>query len=76
MPRYFFNIHHETDRPDPIGEVLADDNEAWEEATTTAGQMIQSIDGKLKPGSDWRMIVTDEDANTVFELHVSARKPE
>jgi hypothetical protein len=43
--------------------------------TVTAGQTIQSIDGKLKPGHDWRLQVTDEFANTLRELQVSARKP-
>ena len=73
MPRYFFNIHHETDQLDAEGEVLADVHAAWKEATVTAGQMLQDIDGKLKPGHDWRMEVTDEFANTLFVLQVSAK---
>ena len=31
-----------------------------EEATITAGQILQSLHGKLQPGGDWRMEVTDE----------------
>jgi hypothetical protein len=45
------------------------------EATVTAGKIIQNIDGKLRPDHDWRMQVTDEFANTIYELQVSARKP-
>jgi hypothetical protein len=75
MQRYFFHVHHETDQPDLVGEVLADEHAAWKEATFSAGQMIQDIDGRLKPGHSWRMEVTDESANILFELQVSARKP-
>ena len=73
MPRYFFNIHHETGHLDAEGEELPDVHAAWKEATVTAGQMLQDIDGKLKPGHDWRMEVTDEFANTLFVLQVSAK---
>jgi hypothetical protein len=31
-----------------------------------AGQVLQSIDGKLKPGHDWCMEVTDEFRNPLF----------
>ena len=75
MPRYFFHIHHDGDHPDLEGEELPDAHAAWKEATVTAGQMIQDIDGKLRPGHDWRLQVTDEFANTLFELQVTARKP-
>jgi hypothetical protein len=75
MPRYFFNVSHDGDEPDFVGEELPDMHAAWKEATVTAGKTIQNIDGKLKPGHDWRLQVTDEFANTLYELHVSARKP-
>ena len=75
MPRYFFHIHHDTHQPDFEGEELPDAHAAWKEATVTAGQILQSIDGKLKPGHDWRMQVTDEFAIPLFELLLSARKP-
>jgi hypothetical protein len=37
--------------------------------------MIQNIDGKLRPGHDWRLHVTDEFTNILYEIQVSARKP-
>jgi hypothetical protein len=40
-----------------------------------AGQILQSLDGKLKPGLGWRMEVTDEFANAFYVLHVHAEKP-
>ncbi|KGT79699.1 hypothetical protein JEY40_33715 [Bradyrhizobium japonicum] len=75
MPRYFFHIIHERTEIDDVGEELRDKHAAWKEATVTAGQMLQGIDGKLKPGRDWRMEVTDEFQNTIYVLHIQAEKP-
>lgn len=75
MPRYFFNIYHERDEPDDIGEELPDQKAAWKEATISAGQLLQSLDGKLQPGCDWRMEVTDELARPLFIISVSAKDP-
>jgi hypothetical protein len=41
----------------------------------TAGQIIQDLDGKLLPGKDWRMEVTDEIANRLYVIHLSVEKP-
>ena len=73
MPRYFFNVYHETSEPDEVGEELPDQHAAWKEATITAGQLLQSLDGKLQPGRDWRMEVTDEFANPLYVINVSAK---
>jgi hypothetical protein len=73
MPRYYFNVHHERAELDWIGEELPDMHAAWREATVTAGQMLQSLDGKLRPELDWRMEVTDEFANPLYVIHVSAK---
>ncbi|WP_236843052.1 DUF6894 family protein [Bradyrhizobium icense] len=48
---------------------------AWQEATLTAGQIIQDLDGRLRPGKNWRMDVTDEFANPLYVIHVCADKP-
>ena len=73
MPRYFFNVYHEPPEPDEVGEELPDRHAAWKEATITAGQILQCLDGKLQPGRDWRMEVTDEFANPLFVINVSAK---
>jgi hypothetical protein len=39
-----------------------------------AGQTLQGLDGKLKPGLGWRMEVTDEFANVLYVLHIYAEK--
>ncbi|MCP1765507.1 DUF6894 family protein [Bradyrhizobium japonicum] len=75
MPRYFFHITHERTEIDDVGEELPDKHPAWKEATVTAGQMLQGIDGKLRPGHDWRMEVTDAFQNTLYVLHIQAEKP-
>jgi hypothetical protein len=75
MPRYFFHVTHEGTQIDAEGEELPDRHAAWQEATITAGQMLQDIDGKLVPGREWRMEVTDEFQNTLYVLHINAEKP-
>jgi hypothetical protein len=75
MPRYFFHVHHDVHRPDLEGEELPDKHAAWKEATVMAGQILQGIDGKLRPDHDWRMEITDEFANPLFILHIRAETP-
>jgi len=75
MPRYFFHVYHEQAEIDHEGEELPDEHTAWKEATVMAGQTLQSLDGKLKPGLEWRMEVTDEFANALYVLHIHAVKP-
>jgi len=75
MPRYFFHITYERIEIDREGEELPDEHAAWKEVTVTTGQMLQGIDGKLAPGRDWRMEVTDEFQNTLYVLHILAEKP-
>ncbi|MCS3896074.1 hypothetical protein M2171_005207 [Bradyrhizobium japonicum USDA 38] len=75
MPKYFFHTTHEHTEIDDVGEELPDKHAAWKEATITAGQMLQDMDGKLRPGHDWRMEVTDEFQNTLYALHIQAEKP-
>jgi len=74
MPRYYFHISHERSEPDHHGMELPDKHHAWEEATIRAGKTLQGLDGKLKPGHEWRMDVTDEFANPLYVLHISAEK--
>jgi hypothetical protein len=39
-----------------------------------AGQTLQGLDRKLKPGREWRMEVTDEFANPLYGLHINAER--
>jgi hypothetical protein len=75
MPRYYFNVFHDHAEWDSVGKELPDQHAAWKEATVAAGQLLQSLDGKLRPDQDWRMEVTDEFANPLYVIHVSAKRP-
>ncbi len=75
MPRCFFHGYHEQPEIDQEGEELPDKHAAWKEATVMAGQTLQNLDGKLKPGLGWRMEVTDEFANALYVLHIHAERP-
>jgi hypothetical protein len=67
MPRYFFNVYSdESDYEDEVGDELSDRIAAWQEATKTAGECLRDLDGKLEPGTSWRLEVTDEFRNTLF----------
>jgi hypothetical protein len=43
------------------------------EMSRSAAPPRQSLDGKLKPGHDWRMEVTEEFANPIYVIQVSAK---
>jgi hypothetical protein len=73
MPRYFFNVRYGEDSyRDDVGEELQDDLAAWHEATVSAGQSITDLDGRLKPGSDWRMDVLNEAGLLIYSIVVKA----
>ena len=75
MPRYFFNITYgEESYHDQIGEILSNDFAAWQEATASAGQSLRDLDGKLRPGTTWRMEVGDTRGSIIFSIEVRARK--
>jgi hypothetical protein len=75
MPRYFFHVHHNEPQIDYEGEELRDKHAAWKEATVMAGEILKDLDGKLQPGREWRLEVTDEFANPLYALHINAEKP-
>jgi hypothetical protein len=75
MPRYHFHVYHDRPELDDEGEELPDKNAAWKEATVMAGQTLQGLDGKLQPGREWRMEVTDEFENLLYVLHIHAEEP-
>lgn len=62
MPRYFFDLAHDgSSRSELEGVVLPDEMAAWKEATLACGEMISDLDGQLQPGTEWRMVVSDEE---------------
>jgi hypothetical protein len=61
-----------TGAPDEVGEEFPDRQAAWKDASKTAGQILQDLNGRLAPGSDWRLEVTDEFANPLYLIRISA----
>ena len=74
MPRYFFNIRGVRTTTDEEGEDLPDNETAWREATIIAGELFREIDGKLRPGQDWALEVTDERRNPLYMIQISAKQ--
>ena len=61
MPRYQFHISHgDSSKAGNESLDLPHDHAAWVEATTACGEIIRDLNGALKPGDNWFMIVTDE----------------
>jgi hypothetical protein len=52
MPRYYFHIRHRTLALDKEGIVLADDAEAWDQATAACGEMMRDLKGALQRGPE------------------------
>jgi hypothetical protein len=74
MPRYFFDVHHESSGPDMEGEELPNNEAAWLKATLIAGELFKDIDGRFRPGKDWSLEVTDERRNPLYFIRVSAEE--
>jgi hypothetical protein len=75
LSKYFFHVYHNEPEIDYGGEELPDKHAARREATVMAARTLQGLDGKLQPGREWRMEVTDEFANALYVLHINAEKP-
>lgn len=73
MPRYFFNVHDVEPSSDNQGEELSDDEAAWKEATSFVGALFKDIDGRFRPGQEWRLEVTDEVGKPIYEIHISSK---
>lgn len=80
MPRYFFNFvssRNPEQRPfKNDGLELADNDAAWEEATTACGEKLREIDGALGPGDGWNMEVTDAGGKAIFALKFTTKSSE
>jgi hypothetical protein len=74
MARYFFNIHDEGSDPDKEGEELPNNEAAWHEATLITGELFKDFAGKLRPGQEWSIEVTDERRNPLYFIRVSAEE--
>jgi hypothetical protein len=74
LPRYFFEVQNLGLIPDLLGDVLENDDEAWNEATKTAAQIFKDLDGRFRPGQEWGLIVYDEDRNPLYQIGVNSKQ--
>ncbi|SCB54791.1 hypothetical protein GA0061098_103059 [Bradyrhizobium shewense] len=72
MPRYYFNVLNVAPHADYEGEELPDDEAAWREATS-AGALLNDIDGKFRPGQEWRLEVKDVAGRLVHTICISLK---
>lgn len=69
MPKFYFVVvDGRNSEMQNEGLELTDRDAAWIEATTACGELLRDLDGKLKPGDQWRMRVKDEAGTDVFHL--------
>jgi hypothetical protein len=75
MPRYHFHTSRGEvpSRGGNEGIELPDKDAAWVEATAACGEIIRDLDGELKPGDSWSMVVKDDRGTEVFHLEFRTR---
>ena len=77
MPRYYFNVLNlNPGIIDDVGEELPDKEAAWRQATITAGELFKDVDGRLRPGQEWALEVTDEVRRPIYLIRIEARQME
>jgi hypothetical protein len=77
MPNYTFAVTHTgSPKSHPTTIDFPDNEAAWEEATTAAGEMLRDLDGKLKPGDKWEMEVRLASGETLYRIRVSSEGPD
>ena len=76
MPRYFFDVSHNSSEPDPDteGSELADIHAAQAAAVRLCGEMVQEIDRTFWQTPLWQLRVTDLDRRLLFTLTFSAEE--
>ncbi len=74
MPRYFFNIYHESPNIDSVGEELPGDEIAWREATVITGELIRELNGRFQPGQQWRLEVMNEANELLYVIWVTGHR--
>jgi hypothetical protein len=72
--RYYFNISGSHPSTDKEGQELPNDDAAWKEATTTAGEIFKDIDGTFRPGQEWSLEVTDDQRKPLYTIHITAKQ--
>jgi hypothetical protein len=71
--RFYFRVFTDgVERHSSDGLLFANKQEAWHEASTSTGEILREMDGKMQPGLDWRMDVTDEAGHPIYRFTFKA----
>ena len=73
MRKYFFDVQGTNPALDEVGEELPDDEAVWKQATLTAGEIFKDVDGKFRPGQEWRLEVSDEKRQPLYSIFIQAK---
>lgn len=66
---YFFRVFTDgIERNATEGIAFASKEEAWQEASTSSGEILREMDGKMHIGLDWRMDVTNAAGELLYRL--------
>jgi len=74
MPSYFFDVNGSGVPDSDEGQTLANDADAWHEATLVAGEIFKSVDGKFKPGQEWKLEVQNDQRRAIFSINITSKK--
>jgi len=66
---YFFRVFTDgIERHRTEGIAFPSKEEAWHEASTSSGEILREMDGKMHVGMDWRMDVTNAAGDVIYRL--------
>ena len=69
MARFFFQITKDTEHLETTLD-LPSAEEAWAQATVTAGEMLRDLGAKFRPGTEWRLSVADSARRQLFSVRI------
>jgi hypothetical protein len=72
-PLYFFNVRNLGPSAPAQCEVFPDNEAAWNEATHFAAGLFKDVEGKLRPGDEWGLEVTDQAGKAIFNIQISTK---
>jgi hypothetical protein len=72
LVRYYFHVRDRHSAPDEEGVEFPDVKAARAEAIRASGEMLRDCRSDLWDSGEWRMVVADQDGNTVFTLRITA----
>jgi hypothetical protein len=66
---YFFRVFTDgIERHRSEGIAFPSKEEAWQEASTSSGEILREMDGKMHVGMDWRMDVSNAAGDVLYRL--------